>query len=243
MRAFPWVAILIWPLATAAAQPLEFDAVSIKPHTGEVTVSGLGISGTRIEETAVSLMDLVTGAYNLRYEQVSGGPEWGKGGARFDIVAKAPGEREPSREQIRQMLQSMLADSFKLTVRRETADTPVYALEPAKGGAKLKPSDQRVGVKGWGTDMGRHMEGSVNMEFLSRQLALSTGRQVVDRTGLTGNYEMVLEWTPDGFTPVNNAESLSIFTAVQEQLGLKLEPARAPVERLIIEHAEKPDSN
>ncbi len=98
-----------------AAQRLQFEVASIRPHKGPVAVSGLGISGPRVGEIAVDLMDLVTDAYNVRYEQVSGGPDWGKGAARWGIQAKVPGERQPSRDEVRQMLQSLLADRFKLT--------------------------------------------------------------------------------------------------------------------------------
>lgn len=219
---------------------LEFEVASVKPHPGPVTISGLSISGTRVGETAVNLLDLVTDAYNVRYDQVSDGPNWGKGEVRYDIQAKAPGGREPSREQVRQMLQSLLANRFKLVIHRETTEIPVYALVLAKGGTKLKPSNDPTGVRVWANDNGRHMEGSVNMEFLIRQLSSASERPVVDQTGLAGNFTITLEWTPDNFTPADTTASLSIFTAVQEQLGLKLEPAKASVEKLIIEHAEKP---
>ena len=133
---------------------------------------------------------------------------------------------------------------FKLTIRRETAEMPVYALVLAKGGTKLKPSNDFNGVRVWQNDTGRHMEGSVNMEFLTRSLTGIAGRMVVDRTGLTGNFAITLEWTPENFNPPDGVvASVSIFTAIQEQLGLKLEPSRAPVEKLRIEHAEKPETD
>jgi uncharacterized protein (TIGR03435 family) len=224
------------------AQRLEFEVASIKPHQGPVTVYGLGISGQTVVETAATLAFLVKDAYYLRDEQVSGGPDWGRR-QRYDIVAKAPGEREPTVEEARQMLQSLLADRFKLTVRREMPETSVYALVLAKGGLKLKPSDKKNGVFGQPTAVGRSIKGSVTMDFLARLLTSRAGRHVVDRTGLAGNYEIALEWTPDNFTPPDDTPPLSIFTAVQEQLGLKLEPTKAPVEKLIIEHAEMPTEN
>jgi uncharacterized protein (TIGR03435 family) len=153
--------------------------------------------------------------------------------------------RYPARESLpqRPMLQSLLADRFKLIIRRETAETPVYALVLAKGGAKLKPSNDRTGVMGRPSDTGRRIEGSVTMEFLARLLSNPAGRLVMDQTGLAGNFSIALEWTPLGFTPLDDKTSLSIFTAVQEQLGLKLEPTKAPVEKLVIERAEKPDTD
>lgn len=238
------VVIAISSLSTAAfSQRIEFDVASIKAHPGPVTVSGLSISGTRVGETAVDLMDLVIDAYNVRNDQISGAPDWGKGAVRYDILAKVSGEREPTPEQVRPMLQSLLADRFKLIIRRDTAEAPVYALVLAKGGAKLKPSNDPTGVMGRPSDTGRRIEGSVTMEFLARLLSNPAGRLVVDQTGLAGNFSIALEWTPLGFTPPDDTASLSIFTAVQEQLGLKLEPIRAPVEKLVIEHAEKPDTD
>jgi len=221
-----------------------FEVASIKPHPGPVTVEGLSISGTLVGETAVDLMDLVVDAYNVRRDQVSGGPDWSNGTARYDIQGKATtGEREPSREQVRQMLQSLLADRFKLVIRREAVETPVYALVLAKGGTKLRPSDKPTGIMGRPTDTGRRIEGSVTMEFLAKQLSTPAGRLVVDQTGLTGNFSIALEWTPLNVTPPDGTASLSIFTAVQDQLGLKLEPTKAPVEKLFIEHAEKPETD
>ncbi|HEY6343329.1 MAG TPA: M56 family metallopeptidase [Bryobacteraceae bacterium] len=230
------------PRWIAFAQRVEFEVASIKPHQGPVTVYGLGISGTTVGELAATLAYLVKDAYYLKEGQVSGGPDWGRT-QRYDIVAKAPGEREPTVEEARQMLQTLLADRFKLTVRREMHETPVYALVSAKGGFKLRPSDKRTGVLGQPSAVGRRIKGSVTMDFLARLLTDRVGRYVVDRTGLAGNYEIALEWTPDNFAPPDDTPPLSIFTAVQEQLGLKLEPAKAPVERLIIEHAEMPTEN
>jgi uncharacterized protein (TIGR03435 family) len=236
------IAASLAPRWIALAQRPEFEVASIKPHAGPVTVYGLGITGARVDEVAATLAYLVKDAYYLRDEQVSGGPDWGRN-QRYDIVAKAPGEREPTVEEARQMVQSLLADRFKLKVRREMPETSVYALVLGKGGLKLKPSDKKTGVMGQPSAVGRQIKGSVTMDFLARLLKPSAGRYVVDRTGLAGNYDIALEWTPDNFTPPDDTPPLSIFTAVQEQLGLKLEPARAPVEKLIIEHAEMPTEN
>jgi uncharacterized protein (TIGR03435 family) len=234
------------PHLVAFAQRVEFEVASIKPHAGPVTVSGGPFSsGPRVRYVAVKLTDLVTEAYGLRYEQVSGSPGWGSGpaGARYDIEAKAEGDAKPAKEQLRQMLQSLLAERFRLKVRRETVDTPIYALVLAKGGLKLKAVDKGEGVRVRASGTGQRMDGKATMEFLAQQLSISAGRLVLDRTGLTGNYEFTLEWTPDSAAPPDDSPSISIFTAVQEQLGLKLEPAKAPVEMLIIEHAEMPTEN
>jgi uncharacterized protein (TIGR03435 family) len=240
------IAAPLAPRWIASAQQLEFEVASIKPHAGPVTVSGGPFSsGPRVRYVAVMLTDLVTDAYGVRYEQVSGAPGWGDGptGARYDIEAKAEGDAKPAKEQLRQMLQSLLAERFRLKVRRETVDTPIYALVLAKGGSKLKAVDKGEGVRVRTSSAGQRIDGKATMEFLAQQLSIGAGRLVLDRTGLTGNYEFTLEWTPDNAAPADDSPSISIFTAVQEQLGLKLEPAKAPVEMLIIEHAEMPTEN
>lgn len=233
-------ALCVWSFSTLVGQQPQFEAVSIRPHVGAVTVSGLSMTGSQIAETAVSLVYLVADANDMKAEQVSGGPDWTRS-SRYDVLAKTPGNFEHSREQLRQMLRLMLADRFKLQVHRETEDTPVYALVVAKSGSKLKTSDKPTGVMNYGSDAGRRVEGSVTMDFLARMLESPSGRKVVDRTNMAGNYAMTLEFTPLGFTPPDNVSPVSIFTAVQEQLGLRLESARAPVERLVIDRAEKPD--
>jgi uncharacterized protein (TIGR03435 family) len=240
------IAASLAPRWIVFAQRLQFEVASIKPHGGPITVSGGPFSsGPRVRYVAVKLTDLVTEAYGVRYEQVSGAPGWGDGpaGARYDIEAKAEGDAKPAKEQLQQMLQSLLAERFRLKVRRETADTPIYALVLAKGGSKLKAVDKGEGVRVRASGTSQRMDGKTTMEFLARQLSISAGRLVVDRTGLTGDYEYTLEWTPDSAAAPDDSPSVSIFTAVQEQLGLKLEPAKAQVEMLIIEHAEMPAEN
>jgi uncharacterized protein (TIGR03435 family) len=234
------------PRWIAFAQRLEFEVASIRPHQEPVTVSGGSFTPPpTFRYVAMKLTDLVTAAYGVRYEQVAGTPSWGDGpgAARYDIEAKVEDGAKPSREQVQQMLRSLLEDRFKLKVRRETRERPVYLLTVAKSAPKLKSVDKGEGVRVGASAVGQRMDGKATMDFLARQLTISAGRIVIDRTGLTGNYEFTLEWTPDGSEPSDGAASVSIFTAVQEQLGLKLEPAKAPVEMIVIERAEMPTEN
>jgi uncharacterized protein (TIGR03435 family) len=172
----------------------------------------------------------------------------------------------------RHMLQALLADRFKLTIHRETKELPIYALVVAKNGPKLqeaKPGDTYPnGFRGPGGRGGRGMmmmgQGeltgqALHVADLARQLSQQLGRTVVDKTGLTGVYDFTLKWTPDnqmampggagdggrGSDGGASADSSgpSIFTAVQEQLGLKLESQKGPVELLVIDHVEKPSEN
>ena len=194
--------------------------------------------------TAVTLLDLITSAYGVRYEQVSGGPGW-VNTAHYDIAAKAEGEAPLTKEQSRQMMQALLGERFQLKIHRETREVPVYALVVGRNGPKLKetsadePGDNFVR----GGRAGMHMEATRGtMEQLARQLSGTAG-PVMDRTGLAGYYAYQLDWTPATRPSDPESDTPSLFTAVQEQLGLKLETAKGPMEMLIIDRAEKPTEN
>jgi uncharacterized protein (TIGR03435 family) len=142
------------------------------------------------------------------------------------------------------MLQSLLADRFQLRVHYESRIQPIYELVLAKGGFKLKPlpaDHERGGMSGRPGEMILH---GMSIADLARSLSMSNeaGRAVVDKTGLTGNYEIDLKWTPDDQQGTPDAGS-TLFTALEEQLGLKLEPAKGPVDTLVIDHVEKPSEN
>jgi uncharacterized protein (TIGR03435 family) len=230
-----------------------FEVVSIKPNrsglssSGSTTRTGGGYVGTNL-----TLHQLVIEAYRLRPFQVIGGPGWIKLD-RFDINARAPegttGRPDP-------MLRTLLADRFKLRVHPETKQERVYALVLARTdrrlGPKLTPSAKECGA---GASCGMNVNTSTTAatlsgvaQPLSRLATALSGFGVdgiiVDRTGLAGNYDMELQWTPDAIrsaaagTPAGDGPSL--FTALQEQFGLKLESARGPVEYLVIDSAEQP---
>ncbi len=181
------------------------------------------------------------------------------GSERYDIVAKPEGEGDVTPDQLKPMIQALLAERFKLTLHRETKELPVYALVVAKNGPKLQEVEGGpTKTKGAQMRMGRGLLNAqaVSMTMLATSLSNQLGRSVIDKTGLTGNYDVKLEWTPDegqsfgpkeggpeGAPPPPSASGPSIFTAVQEQLGLKLEPQKGPVEILIIDRIEKATEN
>jgi uncharacterized protein (TIGR03435 family) len=156
------------------------------------------------------------------------------------------------------MLQALLADRFKLTIHRETKNLPIYSLVIAKGGSKLqeahldgRPEDHMIRV-----GRGELTAPGIRLEDFAHILTQQTGRTVVDNTGLKGHYDLKFHWTPDqgeafdgpgGSTSPESSISSdmppSIFTAIQEQLGLKLESRKGPVEILVIDHVEKPSEN
>jgi uncharacterized protein (TIGR03435 family) len=228
----------------AVAQP-SFEVASIRPHEGRVAFVSSTISGPRVRVVAYGLGGLLMEAYDMKYYQLSGLPSW-TDSDRFDIDAKAEGEATLTKAQFKQMLQTLLADRFHVKVHLETKEMPVYALVVGKNGPKLKESVAEKfsltmrGVQGVEITV---LKGS--MEQLATQLSGSgTDRPVLDKTGLTGTYDYTLNWTPerDGVPPPDSS-GVTLPIAVQEQLGLKLESQKAPIEILVVDHAEKPSAN
>ena len=255
--------------AAPAAKPITFEVASVKPNTsGDGRVLITPQPGGRLNLVNVPLRFMIRYAYRVQDFQVVGGPDW-LGTARFDVVAKAEAGN-PSQEELQLMLRSLLADRFKLVVRPDRSEMPTYSLVQAradgKTGAQLRKSDANCGpasappapgqfppcgsMVGFGSLKAR---GST-MPALATGLSTFAGRIVVDRTGLAGGYDVDLNWTPDqiprpaggGDQPVQvngvtvDPNGPSLFTALQEQLGLKLESARGPVDVLVVERAEKP---
>jgi uncharacterized protein (TIGR03435 family) len=196
---------------------------------------------------------MVRYAYDVEDIQISGGPAW-FASDRWDIVGTAG--REITEAERRNMLQAVLNERFKMTIRRESKELPVYALVVAKGGSKLTPgtagNPERVELGVSGAGMHQMRGQSVPLSTLARVLTGQAGRIVLDRTGIAGSFDYQLEWVPDpaNMPMINGAkpdgsklDGASIFTAVQEQLGLKLESTKGPVEILVIERAEKATEN
>jgi uncharacterized protein (TIGR03435 family) len=231
------------------ASPLAFEVASIRPHKGMYTVVRSSISGPKVTIEAYGLLGLIMDAYHLNASyQISGGPSWMDSDFdRFDIVANAPGEGTPTADDVRRMLQTLLADRFQLKLHRETRERPVYALVVAKNGTKLKESapDKEFSISVGGGRTSHLTMTKATMEQLAVQLSTSgLDRPVLDKTGLAGHYDITLNWIPEyNGPPAPDSNGISVFTAVQEQLGLKLEPKKAPVEILVIDHVEKPSEN
>lgn len=243
-----------------------FEVASVKPApppTGMGLMIRMGGDKGRINYSNVSIRDVMTQAYAVKDYQIVG-PDWLKS-ARYDIVATMP--EDTPRDQVRLMMQALLADRFHLVIHRETKELPTYALTVGKNGPKLKEAEIAAGPDGKnGRMMMRpgHLEGKgFAMPQFAELLARQLGRPVLDMTELTGNYDFTLEFTPDenqrmammgGMPPPmhppegaggGRAEMRapeggpSIFAAVQEQLGLKLESRKGPVETLVVDQAEK----
>jgi len=233
------------------APPRAFEVASIRPHEGPLhTILGFSSSGTRVMLEGYLPVYLVMEAYKLKIYQVSFAPSAPHpDDDYYDIVAKAEGDGAPTRDEFRPMLQKLLADRFNLKFHREMQEKPVYALVVGKNGPKFKESAPDATYSGYGGVNGRnqYMKGSkVNMEWLAEMIPniAFVDRPVVDKTGLTGTYDLRLEATPE-FRINNNPDpaDISAFSAIQDQLGLKLEPQEAMVEILVVDHIEKPSAN
>jgi uncharacterized protein (TIGR03435 family) len=228
--------IILATLAVSAFGQSAFEVVSIKPAPPGVRNMGIGRGpGGGMNAYNVPLKFLITYAYDVRDFQVSGGPGWADS-ERYDVSAKP--ESRASQEQLKLMLQTLLADRFKLVLHRETRQLPVYELIVGKGGPKLKESAEGASPSLL-TDGKSITASKVTMPMFIRLLSQLLGRSVLDKTGLAGNYDFKLEWTPDEA----EGDGPSVFTAIQEQLGLKLDSQKGPVETLVIDHAEKPTEN
>ncbi len=241
-------------LMATAATP-SFEVASIKPNRTNSPVSfKFEILGRRLTGRNVTAKLLTRIAWRLQDFQITGGPAWFSSDG-FDVDAAA--ERPVASSQMPLLLQSLLADRFKLTSHRTTRESVVYALVTGKGAPKIKlsadqspfvgdhPEGARDGPALTAANMrvtspGNLIGEAVPMSLFVSLLSQQVGRPVVNKTGLTARYDIDLRWTPDA---ADASSGPSVFTAIQEQLGLRLESARGPVEVLIIDHIEKPSTN
>jgi len=240
-------------LLSASAGAQSFEVASIKPSppaSPDRPISGFQTpGGGRLNTLSTPLRMLITFAYNVKDFQVSGGPGWANSES-YDIVAKVDGNA--TRPQLKLMLQALLKDRFKLELRHEAKDAPIYELVVAKGGSKIEEDTasarQRIAMTG----RGKILAPNASLESFAGLLGTLTERPVVDKTGLPSTYTFKLDWTPDvgeGGLPARpdvappDSNGPSLFTALQEQLGLRLQSAKGPVESLVIEKAEKPTEN
>jgi len=242
------------PMA-ADADPV-FEVATIKPSKPEAQGKGFQIGGRQMFTINTSLSDLMTFAYGLHPRQITGGPAWLESEV-YDLEAKPDGEGQPNDKQWKTMLQKLLADRFKLTFHRDKKELSVYAIVVAKGGPKLTKSEgDPNGLPGlFFRGLGVLPARNANMaDFAGVMQGAVLDRPVVDQTGLQGRFDFTLTWTPDEFQftslgvrvphPTDDpAAPPDLFTAIQQQLGLRLESTKAPAEVLVIDRVEKPSAN
>ena len=233
------------------APPQSFEVASVKPTAVSGGMSLNRLPGGKFMAENASLGRLIEFAYNVRDYQISGGPKW-QDSDGFDIVAKAE-SNNPRDEEFRTMVRKLLEERFKLALHRETKELLEYSLVINKGGPKLHLTDKDV-TRISGGGKGRTIFQKASMGTLAWNLSQRLGRTVVDRTGIQGAFDFALEWVPGEGEPRKKVDGVevplpadtsgpSIFSALQEQLGLKLESRKGPVEILVVDRAEKPSGN
>ena len=257
-----------------SASRLKFEVASIKPDSpGGVSTGDLQIlPGGRLSAQQVVLRFFIQSAYGLRPFQILGAPDW-INSEGYNIEAKAEGN--PSRDQMREMMQSLLEDRFQMRAHRETRELPVYALTVARGGLKLPEPKEGSCIAsdpdgpplppgpGPSAPCGRAIVrisragariqgGKISMAELARILSNMLGRTIIDRTGFAGMFDVQLEFAMDDAVdglphppgrPPDPTSVPSVFVAVQEQLGLKLEATHGMVSAMVVDGAERPAAN
>jgi uncharacterized protein (TIGR03435 family) len=239
------LAITVVLTGVAAAQPLQrFEVAVIRP-TAAAAGSGTSFNvfeGGRIRITNEPVKLLIRTAFRLQDAEIAGAPSWAETD-RYDIEAKTGRPEKPAPGTLGLYLQDMLAGRFHLQFHREMRELTVWALVVAKGGPKLRPKQDAetsaMNTSG-GKELSRLVATATTTESLSGYVGNRLGAIVLDRTGLTGAYDFTLEWSP-GNGPEATAPSL--ITALSEQLGLRLEHQKAPVEVLVIDKLERPTEN
>ncbi len=236
---------------TASVKVPSYDVVSIKPdHTDNGRVS-IHIDDGNFDALGVSLKTMILGAYGLKESQLFGLPKWGDS-AHFDIKAKIlnPDKQQLqslTQEQFQSMQQPILTDRFLLKFHRETKILPVYELVTIKGGPKFKEATptELKGDQGMSVHDRSMVATGEPMSRLAENLSAQLQRVVVDKTGLTAKYIFQLTWSPDDAQPssLDGSAPPDIFTALAEQLGLKLQPGREEMDTFVIDHVEYPSEN
>ena len=228
-----------------------FEVATIKPVENDAK-SGryLIMQGTnRFIGKNYTVKLLIAAAYSLSPKTISGGPAWIESD-HWDIAAVTPGDLRPNHDEQMSMLRTLLADRFKLTFHRDKEDLPVYAITVTKAGPKLASSlgdpnglpDETGDEDRMGIAM-RYTNVSMADLAANLQAMVGDGKPVVDHTGLTGRFDFTLKWTREQTQSTDPNAAPGLFTAIQEQLGLKLEPVKAPVDVIVIDRVERPSAN
>jgi uncharacterized protein (TIGR03435 family) len=224
------------------AQSVTFEVVSVRRNLNGGPNTQIRLSGERFTATNASLKTLIRNAYDVLPFQLAGGPRW-MDTDMYDIMATTGTGVAITQDQLPLLLRSLIAERFQLTVHWETRETTIYALVLDKGGPKFGGGSdtQKPGIntrKGPGK---AEMKGTGQpISILAGNLGNQLGRMVLDKTGLQGVYDWTLEWDPD---PTVDSTSPSLLTALQQQLGLKLESQKGPMQTLVIERAERASEN
>ncbi len=247
--------LMFTALLPAQEKRLTFEVASIKPTKPGGRGGGIKAlpGGQEYRAEGVPVKLIISLMYKVPMRQISGGPGWIDTDG-WDIEAKA--DHSYNLDDLHTMFQNLLADDFKLKFHKETKEGPVYVLAVDKSGSKMKvndsPQDFEIPIGGGrgGVINGKRVPMQYFAWWLGQQVLQRDARPVIDRTGLTGNYDFTLAFLPElppGFNkenlPPEMLERPPIFDALKQQLGLKLEAQKGPVEYYVIDHVEKPEAN
>lgn len=228
--------------SSAQKPSLRFEVASIKASApgGSLGTIYPAPGRQRYVGTNVSLKLMMTVAYRVNFEQISG-PDW-ISDELFDVNAQA--EQPATIEELHVMLRNMVVDRFRLRMHIETKTRAIYVLSADQGGVKLKPSetegDPQVSQPAQWTLAAR----STRMNYFSWLLGLFVDRPIVDRTGLKNAYDFTLSWNPELSAETSSENPApGLFEAVKKELGLRLDPQNGPLEILVVDHAERPEPN
>ncbi len=222
--------------------PQAFEVASVKPSAPGATDRSLHPTpGGRLSTENATLKQLIYFAYDVMPFQLAGGPDWTESDG-FDIEAK-PGGAGATLEQVQQMAQKLLEERFQLKTHKGIKELPIYTLVVAKRGSKLVEDRSENTDADVMNRRGQLTGVKATMPMLASSLSRVLQRQVVDETGLKGGYSFKLQFLPEQSAPRSDEDRASIFTALQEQLGLNLKAGKGPVEVLVIDRAEKPSGN
>jgi uncharacterized protein (TIGR03435 family) len=252
------LAVAAFAQTAATPAPLVFEVSTVKENTTGGGGSRSNFNDGRYVATNILLKNLMQySAFDLPEARILGGPKW-LGSQRFDIEAKLDGDsfnrmqkmNRDERNMARKVLfQQLLIDRFKLKFHWETRELPIYALVAAKNGPMLEKTKEPGDGASTSASDGKITAKNVSLAEIARtltqELSRELGRVVVDKTGIAGKYDIAIKWTPDnGDTSASSADNgPSIFTAMEEQLGLRLESSKGPVQVLVIDQLEMPSDN
>lgn len=240
------------PMMDPKADP-AFDVATVKPSEPGSPGQFIRVNGREFSTHNVSLQELMAFSYEVHPKQLVGLPDWASS-EKWDIMGKPDTEGRPTDKQWKTMINKLLVERFGLKFHQDKKELPVFALSVAKTGSKMTKSDgDPNGLPGFsGGRAGRLSARNTSMAFFAQVLQSNmVDRPVLDKTGLEGHYDFVLRFTPDDASQAAAAATAasaeeaapSLYTAMQEQLGLKLEPVKAPADVMVIDHVEKPSAN
>ncbi len=232
---------------SACAQNLNnapaFEVATIKPGVPDSPGKIIRPNRRNFSTLNTTLMDLITYAYGLHPRQVTGGPGWIETD-KYDLAGIPDQLGTPTPAEVKVMVQGLLAERFGLAFHRERKELNVFTLTLAKTGLKLTPSEGSGNTSLLFRALGKLVSKNATMaDFAGVMQANALDRPMLDRTGLSGKFDFTLEWLPDETHPDENDLRPGLFTAIQDQLGLKLEAIRAMVDVFVIDHVGRPSDN